>query len=179
MRREQRLRHLARPAEPGRPAYQPVRVDAARRAADALEAELHALHPADLGDRGVEPARPVLAAEFADDVVRPRHPGARHVGVEQERPPGQVEQQVGPAPQGSPQPAHPEEAPGADQIVHDLDPQRAFGGARIFKSAVLAQSQSGHHRVTGRMGADSSTVLLDPPVFKIPKHGGRRSAAAA
>ena len=92
---EQRLHHRVGAAEAGRVAHQPMRIDAGRRAADAVEAEQDALGAADLGDRGVQPPRPILAAEFADHVVRPRHAGARHVGIEQERPPGQVEQQVG------------------------------------------------------------------------------------
>ena len=87
-------------------------IDAGRRAADAVEAEQDALGAADLGDRGIQPPRAVLAAELADHVVRPRHARARHVGVEQERPPGQIEQQIRPAAQRAHQPADAEEAPG-------------------------------------------------------------------
>ena len=70
---EQRLHHLVGPAEAGGVAHQAVRVDRGRRAADALEAEQHALGAADLGDRGIEPAGAVLATELAHHVVGARH----------------------------------------------------------------------------------------------------------
>ena len=70
VRREQSLDHGVRPAETRGPTHHPVGVHAARRPSDALEGERDALGAAELGDGGVEPARPVLATEFPYDVVR-------------------------------------------------------------------------------------------------------------
>ena len=50
---EQRLHCRVGPAEPRRPAHQPVGVHAGRSPADPVEAELHAFQPPDLGDGAV------------------------------------------------------------------------------------------------------------------------------
>jgi len=128
MRREQGLHHL-RPAPMARgPAGQTVRVHRGGGAADALEAELQPLQPADRRDRGIEAPRTFFAAELAHHVVGARQAGARHVRVQQKRPPGDVGQYVRPPPQRAHQPAQSEIAPGTHQIVHHLDAEARVAG---------------------------------------------------
>ena len=94
----------------------------------------------DLGDRAIEPPRPVLAAEFAHHVVRPRHAQPRHVRVQQEGPPGQVDQQIRPAAQRA------QQAVGCrDSTTGRRDHARSrssvglSGGERMFTPAILAE----------------------------------------
>ena len=138
VRREHRLHHLPPAAIPRGPAHQAVGVHAAGGAADAVEAELQPLGSTDLGDGGIQAPRPLLPAELADDVIRPGHAGARHVGVEQERPPRQVEQQVGPAPHGAEQAADAQVTPRAHQVVHDLDGQAGLGRGKDVHGLILS-----------------------------------------
>ncbi len=110
-----------------RPAQQPVRVHALRDAADEVEAERDALAAAEFGDAVVQPPRPVLAAELAQQPVLARHAARRDVGVEQEGPPRQVDLQVRPRREHAQQPPDAEEAPRADQVEDDLDAQPGPG----------------------------------------------------
>ena len=73
-----------------------MRVQRMRHPADAVEAEVHALRPAELGDGAVQAAGAVLAAEFAHDVFLPRHARGGQVRVEQEGPPDQLCRHVRP-----------------------------------------------------------------------------------
>ena len=88
---EERLDRFPAAALARGPAHEAVGVHAAGGAADALEAELDLLGAADLGDGGVEAPGAVLAAELPQHVVGAGHAKARHVWVEQEAAPGQVE----------------------------------------------------------------------------------------
>ena len=140
---EEGLGDLGRSTALAGPADEAMRIDAAGRSADPVEAERNALRVADIGDGGVQAAGPVLAAEFADDVVRPGHPDAGHIGVEQERAPGKVEQQVRSPAHGPEQTAHPEIAPRANEIVHDLDLQTCLGGGKAIHGSILRKLDPG------------------------------------
>jgi hypothetical protein len=67
--------------------------------------------------------RPVLGAEFPHHVIAARHAGARHIRVQQEGSPLQVHPQFRPAAQGARQTAGPDETPGTDEVIDDLDRQ--------------------------------------------------------
>ena len=144
---EQGVDQGASQTEAGGEADETVGVDRGGGAANEVEAEGDALGAADFGDGGVETAGAILAAELADDVFRARNAGGGHVGVEQEGPPGKVEGEVGAAAQGAHQAADAEEAPGADEIVHNLDGETGAGGAddvhRGRGSACMAREYRG------------------------------------
>ena len=140
MRREQRLDHRVGLTEARCVTYQAMGVDAGWRAADAVEAEQNALAAANLRYRRIKPTRAVLATELADHVVRPRHATSRHVWIEQEGPPRQVEQQVRTASHCAHQPAHAKIAPRADQIVDDLDAETRLWWCEDVHAAIIAGS---------------------------------------
>ena len=72
----------------GAPMDQAVRQHGVGRAPDARELEFDAGLAAAFGDRLVDLARPVAAAELGPHIVVARHALGRHVGIELERPPG-------------------------------------------------------------------------------------------
>ena len=123
MRGEQGLDRIVGHAIAGGVAHQPVRIDGGRRAADTIEAESQTFLPPDIGDRRVQAAGAVLAAEFPDDVVGPGHAQARHIGVQQEGAPDQLERDIRAAAQRADQAADAKVAPGTDEIMDNLDPQ--------------------------------------------------------
>src|SRR3984957_717879 len=86
-------------------------------------------------------ARALLAAEFADHVVRARRAVARHVRVEQERPPGELEQEVRPAAEGPQQAADAEVAPRANEVVDDVDLKAGFRGCQDVHGRSLPRGE--------------------------------------
>lgn len=102
-------------------ADQAVRIDGARRAADSRKREIQAVLGGDRGDRRVEPSCALLIAELARRVVGAADAGARHVRIEQERPPLRRDRQVRPAGAQLLQAVNAEIAPRADEIENDFD----------------------------------------------------------
>jgi hypothetical protein len=142
----ERFAHRIRAPEAGGEANQAMRVHARRRPADPVKPEHHPLGAPDLGNRAIEPTCSLLAAEFPDHVVRTRHSRARHVRVEQEWPPDQLEQQVRSPAQGPHQAARAQKAPRADQIVNDLDRKTGSRGREDVHDAadsIVTGSSSG------------------------------------
>jgi hypothetical protein len=84
---EQSLNKAIRPTVSRGIPHHPVGIDRGRGPPYSIEPEVQPLLPTGLAYRCVESPGAVLAAEFAHYVVGPGHPDARHIGVEQERPP--------------------------------------------------------------------------------------------
>ena len=121
----------------GGQAHQPVGVNRGRGAPDAIEGKGDALALAEFADGRIQAFGAFLAAEFADHVIRAGHAASGHVGVQQEGPPGQIEQQIGAAVEGAQQPLHPQVTPGADQVVDDLDGDAGFGWGKGVHGTIL------------------------------------------
>jgi len=96
-------------------------VVAVLEAGQPIEVEFQSHRGGGLGDALVELLRALEAAELGDAVLRAVDALARHVGIEQEGTPGDVDHQIRPAAEGAEQSSHPKVTPGADKIMHDLD----------------------------------------------------------
>ena len=145
----------------GGEADEAVGIDGGGGAADALEMEGDALCAADLGDGGVETAGALLAAELAHDVVAAGHAEAGHVGVQQEGVPGQRGGDVRPAVERAQQALDAEIAPGADEVVDDLDHQLGLGGhVDVHAGRVMSGRLASCGQYRGAGASDASGVRL-------------------
>src|SRR5689334_7171354 len=118
---EQRGDDLVLPLLLGAPVDQAMRQHGVGRALDLGELELDAGLATRFGDRLVDLARPVAAAELGAHVIVPRHALGRHVGIELERPPrdGDI---VAPAEiERALEAALADVAPGTDRVGDDVD----------------------------------------------------------
>ena len=95
------------------------------RAPDPRELELDAGLAAALGDRLVDLARPVAAAELGPHVIVARHAFGRHVGIELERPPGDGDVVAAAQIERALEAPLADVAPRADRVGDDVDVNHA------------------------------------------------------
>ena len=129
----------------------------------------------DFADRRIQPPRPVLTAEFAHHVVGARHAHARHVGIEQERPPDQFESDIRAAAQRAHQPPHAQVAPRADEIMHDLDMQPGFRGCQDIHGGSVALSRRNCHVAIIDHAVDQSLIQQIGPESRQRRRGDHRT----
>src|SRR4029453_13166879 len=109
----------------GAPMDQPVRQHGVGRPPYARELEFDAGLAAALGDRLVDLARPVAAAELGAHIVVARHALGRHVGIELKGAPGHGHVGAAALRQRALEPPFAAVAPGTDRVGNDVDVNHA------------------------------------------------------
>jgi hypothetical protein len=105
-------------------------------------------------------------AEFGGDIEVAIHAAARYVGIELERPPGNLGGQVRPGGEGLLQAPLADEAPGTDDVLDDRDRECLHVGQYATSDVARASPAVSVSATSFAFGAEGSALLN--PIVSIP-----------